>query len=433
MERDPRYFELKKRIQKEGLSPDNNNLGKFIKKSAERSGIRFLYPENWVFHPDIVKKVLEGDYDRILPYSAEFDATMNCSNRCGICAYKCPKELEFVWLRNNFSDPEVHMQSLPFAKELLDKLIDGGIKGITFTGGGEPFLFPKLEELVIHATERGVDSVVYTNGNVISEERVRRVIEATPLLVRVSLNAGTKEVYNRFHNPFDKERAFERCLRTIQGFAQGSVANPKISVGVGVVITRTNRYDLVEAAKRIREITEKTGGGIEFITYRPAYEYYDSEQLGKDLLQETYDIVEQRVRKVLEGTRVRVANVSCRYKSLMQDTRNYSKCRGSGLYAELGPNGNLYFCCDRHFNRRCIIGDLRKQTLLDIHLGQQRTNFLEFINSNQCTPCPPACKSHELNRQFQEVECLRERKELYKAELWIEELQKLPPPKMINF
>lgn len=435
-ENNNRYAALEEKIKKENLYPDPRNLGEFIAEKKDDDGIRYLSPENWVFHPDVVKKVIEGKYNKIKPYSAEFDATLNCSNRCTKCAYKYTKNCEhcrFVWIRNNFSNPEVHMQSFDFAKNLLDKLIDGGIKGVIFTGGGEPFLFKGLEELVAHATERSIDSVNYTNGNCVSRERIERLIEAQPLLVRVSLNAGTEEIYNKFHNPLDEDGAFERCLKTIEYLAQGSILNPRMSVGVGIVINKINQNDLVESAKRVREITEKTGGGIEFITYRPEFDYYDNEQLPEDLLKKTYDIVEQDVRRVLEGTKIRLSNVTCRYEALMQDTRTYKECRGTGLYAELAPNGNLYFCCDRHFNEEYLIGDLKQDSLFDIHFGKQRLRVLNFINENKCGVCPPACKSHEINKQFQKIEELRAKNELYKVELWIKELQKRPVPKMVNF
>ena len=47
------------------------------------------------------------------------------------------------------------------------------------------------------------------------KKRLLKLIEASPLLARVSLNAGSPEVYNAFHNPLRKEGALERCLETI--------------------------------------------------------------------------------------------------------------------------------------------------------------------------------------------------------------------------
>lgn len=68
-----RKQELEAIIKGEGLRPDPFNFGQFQKERLDEgdNGIRFLYP-SWVFHQTITEKVLEGAYDAIMPYSAEF-------------------------------------------------------------------------------------------------------------------------------------------------------------------------------------------------------------------------------------------------------------------------------------------------------------------------------------------------------------------------
>jgi len=431
------YEGLKRRIQTESLAPDPGHPGEFIKRynGNGQDGIGFLQPNTWVFHPQVVESVLTGDYEGIMPFSAEFVTTLNCSNRCEFCGYRNVKMLELNWIRNNFKDPEVHMQDINYAKTLLGKLIDGGVRGLIFTGGGEPSSFSHLDELVAYTTQREADSVVYTNGNSIPPERARKIARANPLLVRVSLNAGTPEVYNAMHNPLNPVGALERCLQTIEVLAQEAKKSySKMSVGIGVVIDEKNQDDLENTALRIREIADRTKGGIEFVAYRPVFEYYETaEQLPVALLDKTHAIVEDRVRKILDGTGVKVSNVTCRYEALKHNTRNYEICRTTGLIAELGPNGNLHLCCDRNLNRRFVIGNLNTQSLEEVWNSELRKYILNYINSGKCKMCPPGCKSHETNIQFQKIEELRSQGEIERARLWIEEQQKMKKPKMWNF
>lgn len=425
------YYKLKEKIKTEGLIPNPFKVGEFIKKDNNDS-TRFLYPNTWIFHDDVVKKVLLGDYSTITPFCSEFVTTMNCSNRCGMCGYKSVKKLDGSWKKNNFLNPRIHMQDFGFAKNLLDKLIDNGVKGITFTGGGEPTLFSGLEKLMAHATERKTDSVLYTNGNSLSVNRIEKIIEAEPLLVRVSLNAGTEKVYNKLHCPLNNPTAFQGTLKTIEEFAKGNLDNPSMSVGVGVVVTEINRYDLIETALRVKEINEKVGGGIEFITYRPAFNYYDSKQLPAELLDETCKIIETEVKEILNGTGIQILNLKRRYKALTQNDKNYNECRGTGIFGELGPDG-MYLCCDRNINPYYKIGDLTKNSLQEIYFGEERKKILNEINDGNCERCPPACKSHEVNKQFEDIETFRKAEELYVVKLWIETQREMPKPKMINF
>ncbi len=427
---------LEEKIEREILLSDPDRPGRFIKSTRDDGTDQqgHLHPNNWVFHDQIVEKVIEGDYLGIMPYSGEFVTTANCTNRCeSPCPFQPAKEIMGVWEKNDFSNPAAHMQDVGYAIELSDKLIEGGLKGLIFTGGGEPFLFKDLEKVISHVTDNGVDAVLYTNGNAVSEERVMRTIEADPLLVRVSLNAGTEEAYNRFSRPLNPDGALERALITIENFAKGSVKKKDMSVGVSVVVHKTNRYDLIEAAQRIAEIVDRTGGGIDFIAYRPAFNYWSEDQLAKELLKETYLIVEEQVRPILEGSGVSVSNIKTRYEALQRDTRHYDSCRASGLYVELSPSGKLHLCCDRNCHSDYVIGDLNDKSLEEAWNGERRIDMIKQQEYTRCKMCPPACKPHLTNNQFAAIEKLRHDGELYKAEIWIDEQRKMPMPKMVNF
>lgn len=401
-------------------------------ETKEQEKFDFLSPTNWVYHDQIVEKVLEGDYINIKPYCAEFVTTANCSNRCPSCSYELIKKLTGVWERNDFKDPESHMQGFEFARDLLDKVIDSGVKGIIFTGGGEPFLFKRLEDLVAHATERNCDSVVYTNGNAVSERRINKTLEASPKLVRVSLNCGTEEIYDMFHKPLAKG-ALNRTLNTIETLARGSLNRDETKIGVGVIMNEVNKGDLVETANRIREIVDKTGGGVDFMMYRPCFDNYTDHQLAKDLLNEAYETVETGVKKVLKDTDVNVINVKCRYDALKKNTRNYDKCRGTGLYAEVAPSGKLYSCCDRNLNPKYEFGDLTKNSFDEIWQSKEREKVLDYVNSRSCIMCPPGCKPHETNIQFEQIERLRKDGRMCEVEKKIYEQGVTQKSKMVNF
>jgi len=434
MNTESKVQKLKNKIKK-GLIPNPHEPGKFIEPSKDPSytKLKHLAPNNWIFHPQIVKKVLEGKYQEIMPYSGEFVTTLNCSNRCIFpCSYVEQRVIEGIPNKNEFKNSRTHMQSFDFAKELLDKIIEAGVKGIIFTGGGEPFLFRRLEDLIAYSTEKGLDSVLYTNGNSVSENRIEKTIEANPLLVRVSLNAGTQEVYNKLHNPFNPKKAFQRALNTIELLAKGSLQNPKIDTGVGVIINKINRGDLVESAKRIREIVDKTGGGISYAAYRPAYNHCGHTQLSPEFLDSAHKEVETKVRPILEQAGISVSNITCRYEALKKQ-REYNTCRASGLYFELSPSGQLHTCSDRNCHAGHVIGDLTKNTLAEVWTGKSRNERFDYINSTYCDVCAPGCKPHETNIQFDKIEKLRNSGEFYKVELWIKEQQKMPKPKMVNF
>ncbi len=421
------YYQLLNKINEKGLVPNPKAVGEFQKPQQDSDPLKFLNPNNWVFHEQIVDSVLKGEYEKIKPVTAEFITTLNCTNRCGICAYELPKRLEGCWQENLFSDPDCHLEDVDLGKKYLDKLFNYGLKGIIFTGGGEPFLFQGLEKLVQHTTDNNADSVIYTNGNTVTQERADAILTAEPLLIRTSLNAGTQEVYDQFHNPLRK-KALQRTLNAIKYFSK---AGPKTSIGVGIVINEINQDDLPETARRLREITDE-GGKIDFVVYRPEFNYYGTKQLSPEFLDKTFEIVETNVKKTLKGTGTNVVNVKVRYDALKDQERTYQECRGAGLFMEVSPSG-VYFCCDRNLNRKYLIGDLKSQETKEIISDLKRGQIQNFVNSHQCSVCPPACKSHEINKQFQQIEDLRSQGQIMRVKTWIDEQRKMPKPKMVNF
>jgi GTP 3',8-cyclase len=428
---------LENEIRKNKLLPNPLKVGEFVKTAKDLAAdqMKFLSPNSWVFHDNVVAKVLEGDYLGMTPYSGELVTTMNCTNRCvAPCSYDTQRLIEGIQFQNKFKNSRVHMQSLDFATSLVDKLIEGGLKGLIFTGGGEPFLFNKLPELVKYTTDHGLDAVVYSNGNAISERKAKQVIEASPKLVRISLNAGTKEVYNLFHNPSNPDLAFQRALSSIKYFAKGSLENPEMEFGVSFIFNNINSDDMPATADRLKEIVEEVGGGIKFVAYRPSFCYHSGRQLKQDVLDQTYAVIEDKVRPILEGVGVKVSNVACRYDALKNEDRGYDKCLASGLFTEISPLGEAHICCDRNCHRAYSIGSLVENSLHELFSGENRIRLLDYINTPDCDRnCPPACKPHEVNKQFSDIEKLRSVGEMYKVELWIDMQREMPIPKMVNF
>jgi sulfatase maturation enzyme AslB (radical SAM superfamily) len=198
-------------------------------------------------------------------------------------------------------------------------------------------------------------------------------------------------------------------------------------------MNQVNWRDLPKTAERIKEIVDMTGGGISFLTYRPAFNYNGTEQTPPGIINRDYNLVENDVRRILEGTGIKISNIKCRYDSLKGEPRGYDTCRATGLFGEVSPSGEMHSCCDRNCFKAFSIGDLTTQSLQEIYRSEKRKEVLEYANKYRCGTCPIACKPHETNRQFAKIEELRKKGEMYKVELWIEQYQQLKKPKMVNF
>lgn len=424
---------MQENIKEKNLIPDPRIVGNFIPHHYMADpDYKFLWPNSWVFHDEIVQKVIQGDYFGITPYSAEFVTTLNCPNRCHMCSYKSQKELTGSWEKNVYHT-SIHINDINFAKNIVDKLKEGGIKGIIFTGGGEPFLFPNLEKLVSYTTSLDVDAVVYTSGVGVNEKRANQIIASDPLIIRQSFNAANLDDFNNFFNPKNKFNSFNNALNSLYYFAKGAKQNPKVTFGVGILVNEINTNSLPLIASKLRDIDYISGGGISFATFRPQYDYVGNQQLTSHTLNKAYKIIENQVRAILEGTSIKVNNVKSRFDSLLENTRDYSRCLSSGLYAEVSQTGEVHICCDRNCHPNWSFGDLTINSLKEIYKSEKRKALLDYVDSNINFICPPACKPHETNRQFGQIEKLRQEGKMSIVIDWINAQRALPKPKMVNF
>ena len=94
------------------------------------------------------KKVVEEG--KIIPIHPQLYITNKCNLNCKFCSCSDrQKKLEMKF-------DEV--------KEVIDVLADRGAKAITFSGGGEPLMNPKINEIITYANLRGIEAGLVSNG-----------------------------------------------------------------------------------------------------------------------------------------------------------------------------------------------------------------------------------------------------------------------------
>ena len=95
-------------------------------------------------------------------------------------------------------------------KSIIDILADSNLVRIDFTGG-EPFLRPDFCEILSYASEKGIETLVTSNGSIWSEEIVRALLETNTLLL-ISLD-GDKETHDKSRGKGAYNKAVENIKR----------------------------------------------------------------------------------------------------------------------------------------------------------------------------------------------------------------------------
>lgn len=120
------------------------------------------------------------------------------------------------------------------AKTVLDDLAEFGVPSVLFSGG-EPLMRHDLFELMEYAGNKGLRTVISTNGTLIKADTARRIKDAGVSYVGISLD-GIGEINDKFRGV---SGAFAKAAEGIKNCRSAG-----ITIGLRLTLTRGNVEDL---------------------------------------------------------------------------------------------------------------------------------------------------------------------------------------------
>ncbi len=131
------------------------------------------------------------------------------------------------------------------AKAVLDDLAGFGVPSVLFSGG-EPLTRKDLFELISYAVDKGLRTVISTNGTLITADKAQQIKKIGVSYVGISLD-GIGKVNDRFRGV---EGAFEAAVAGIRNCMDAGVR-----VGLRLTLTQRNAQDI----EQLFDFFEKEG------------------------------------------------------------------------------------------------------------------------------------------------------------------------------
>ncbi|HHE75377.1 MAG TPA: radical SAM protein [Desulfobacteraceae bacterium] len=127
----------------------------------------------------------------------------NLTNRCNLACPHC--------YAHATSKGSAHELSTREAKKVIDDLVRQKVL-VLILSGGEPILRKDLYELATYAKEKGITCALSTNGTLINELHVRKILKSGIRYVGISID-GIGETHDRFRG---KQGAYVASLKAIR-------------------------------------------------------------------------------------------------------------------------------------------------------------------------------------------------------------------------
>jgi MoaA/NifB/PqqE/SkfB family radical SAM enzyme len=334
----------------------------------------FRFPEKLVSLPRETPEVQAPLHVRLKPTNA-------CNHRCRYCAYRADQLQLGQDMQVADSIPREKM------KEIVEDLAEMGVKAVTFSGGGEPMVYPHLAETLRGLIAAGIRVASLTNGGRLRGEPAE-LLAAHGAWVRVSLDGWDGPSYARYRGVDQDE--FSRVLDNMAAFK--ALGGPCL-LGVSIIVDADNASHVYETVRRVKD------AGADSVKVSPCILSNDGGE-NNAYHQPLFPLVKEqtaRAKADLAGPGFEVFDA---YHELELDfTKPYTWCPYSQILMVIGADQKVYPCQDKAYNLETgLLGSIREQRFRDFWFASKET----FFRINPSVHCRHHCVANEKNKMVLE-------------------------------
>jgi GTP 3',8-cyclase len=276
-----------------------------------------------------------------------------CNYRCIGCEYEAA----------NREKPA----SMPPARlmRLLEELRTMGVDSVEFCGGGEPSIYPKLEEAILHGRKLGLAFGLLTNGSGIHGSLAETVARELSYM-RVSLDAATAKTYANIRRPIGTD--FDEILANIRalGARRDTLGSPLL-ISIKFLVSKNNLREIPAAF----ELAETLGvDSLQFKALR------QSKFTLSPLEQESAAAQIRTLREMHPNLKV-VGGV--------EKVLATCQCWLTPLQTTIDARGDVLLCCYYlHRRERHRIGNISRKPFREVWGSQKHIRAIEGIRPPEC-------------------------------------------------
>jgi len=340
----------------------------------------FLKVNKVLNHPDKFNQWYKNG-DTAGPVTVKIDLT-------NVCNHDCPGCIDYELIHNDNNSLNYSLFN-----NMLDAMTACGIKGINYTGGGEPTTHKQFDKIIRLTHQKGFKVGLICNGS-----RFHRwpMEELLPMFewIRVSLDAYDKDTHKRTHG---KTANFDLTVQNLKMLANiKRLHHLDVTLGAGYI---TNQHaDMDKNLHKFIEICHNAG--VDYAQLRPSFGFlYDYKTVNSSELNSIF-----QKAKSYETKTFKVIIDEGKYKKILSGSgtcRTYTTCHAQSFKATtVTATGDVYICCSLTGKQEGWIGNVKKNNFFDIWYGEQRKKTLKMLDVSKC---PHLCVGDNLNEFLDKI------------------------------
>ncbi len=301
---------------------------------------------------DFTKEEIEEALCRKGLLSLELEFSKRCNLRCVYCYSNAGEELKDEMTKEEILD-------------VIDQADSLGAKKIILLGGGEPFMFEGITDVVKHINQKGLEQTIFTNGAYITRDMARFLFQHNVSVI-VKHNSFNQRVQDSLAGV---EGSYNSIQAAIANLTDTGYPKDTRQLGIQTVIVKQNIKEIPSMWKWARK------RGIipyfEALTLQGRAKKHEEIELEPEEVQRVFDILREIDRKQF-GHQWRVhptiASFTCKrhlYSCLINSQGYVQPCTGVDLH----------------------VGNIRQQSLSEIIQKSHIIKDLRKIHTKIEEPC----------------------------------------------
>ncbi|QGY39376.1 radical SAM protein [Pseudodesulfovibrio cashew] len=325
-----------------------------------------LYTKMKIFHYKDKLDSLPRDREILPPLHIRIKPTNRCNHNCGYCAYRA----ENLQLGQDMDTSD----AIPREKmaEIVEDVIDMGVGAVTFSGGGEPFVYPHLLETATALKAGGVKVASLTNGSRLSGE-LSEFFAHEGTWLRVSLDGYDDESYARYRGV--KQGAFSELMENMTAFKR--LGGP-CYLGVSLIVDSENQAHVRDLLFRLRDT------GVDSVKVSPCIVDNDGAR-NNEYHRPFFEAVSKQVAEAKAALDAEDFLIYDAYHELDEKFgKPYASCPYCQILPVIGADLNLYPCQDKAYNlEEGLLGTLKDKRFRELWFSD-KNRFFKIDPSVHC-------------------------------------------------
>lgn len=320
--------------------------------------------------PRTVNKIMAPIHIRIKP-------TNVCNHSCSYCAYRTENlQLGKDMIKKDYIPKEKMI-------EIIYEIAEMGVEAITFSGGGEPFCYPYLLEVLKKLSKTKVKFAALTNGSRLKGE-IAEIFAHYGTWLRVSIDGWDNISYSSYRRVPEKE--FTKVMRNMENFTK---LEGKCHLGVSFIVDKNNSQHIYDFIKMVKSV------GVDSVKISPCIVNNDGAE-NKRYHHPVVCSVKEQTKKAMIDLADDTFEIFDAYHELDERyKKEYDWCPYLQILPVIGADLNIYSCQDKAYNfEEGLIGSIKNQGFKDFWFFNKE----KFFKINPAINCNHHCVANYKNK-----------------------------------